>query len=285
MARARRGTWFDPALVDALLSFEYDAVFWDGLRRRDARARVAALEPKDRILVVDSVRTRPRRRGVRAGHRRQVALHGDGTRRRRPHRDRDRAGAWACSRRGARAPPPRGAAARHRQARRLQPDPRQARQARRGRGGGRCGSTRGTPSRSSGGCVPSATWRQWPRGTTNGIGWTGLSQWPATATSSAGSTGCWRWPMSARRSRPSGPTARRCRRRKCGGSFAAEAGKALCPEAIEALEGVGIRSEQRERERETRIGGILSGALAVVTSSVSRSRFSSRSYLPRNCRT
>ena len=54
MARARRGTWFDPALVDALESFEFDASFWAALRREDARALVAALEPQDRIIVADS---------------------------------------------------------------------------------------------------------------------------------------------------------------------------------------------------------------------------------------
>ena len=53
VARERRGTWFDPAIVDALLAFEHDAVFWDGLRRRDARTRLAALEPEDRVLMVD----------------------------------------------------------------------------------------------------------------------------------------------------------------------------------------------------------------------------------------
>jgi putative nucleotidyltransferase with HDIG domain len=56
MARSRSGTWFDPALVDALESFEFDASFWSSLRQGDPRALVAVLEPKDRIIVADSSR-------------------------------------------------------------------------------------------------------------------------------------------------------------------------------------------------------------------------------------
>jgi putative nucleotidyltransferase with HDIG domain len=56
MARSRSGTWFDPALVDALESFEFDAAFWASLRQQDGRALVAALEPKDRIIVADASR-------------------------------------------------------------------------------------------------------------------------------------------------------------------------------------------------------------------------------------
>jgi len=56
MARSRSGTWFDPALVDALESFEFDAAFWASLRQEDPRTLVAALEPKDRIIVADSTR-------------------------------------------------------------------------------------------------------------------------------------------------------------------------------------------------------------------------------------
>lgn len=56
MARSRSGTWFDPALVDALESFEFDASFWASLRQQDARALAAVLEPKDRIIVADASR-------------------------------------------------------------------------------------------------------------------------------------------------------------------------------------------------------------------------------------
>jgi putative nucleotidyltransferase with HDIG domain len=49
IARERRGTWFDPELVDALLPLEHDDEFWQGL---DAPA-VAGLEPPDRVLLAD----------------------------------------------------------------------------------------------------------------------------------------------------------------------------------------------------------------------------------------
>ena len=56
MARSRSGTWFDPALVNAMESFEFDATFWASLRQEDARALVDALEPQDRIIVADASR-------------------------------------------------------------------------------------------------------------------------------------------------------------------------------------------------------------------------------------
>jgi putative nucleotidyltransferase with HDIG domain len=49
IARERRGTWFDPDLVDALLPLEHDAEFW---QRLEAPA-VAGLEPPDRVLLAD----------------------------------------------------------------------------------------------------------------------------------------------------------------------------------------------------------------------------------------
>jgi len=49
IARRRRGTWFDPALVDALAAIEDDTAFWASL---DAAA-VTAVEPADRVLVAD----------------------------------------------------------------------------------------------------------------------------------------------------------------------------------------------------------------------------------------
>src|SRR5450755_1953306 len=52
VARKRRGTWFDPALVDALLTAEHDAAFWGSL----ASPAVAPLEPPDRVLVADDER-------------------------------------------------------------------------------------------------------------------------------------------------------------------------------------------------------------------------------------
>jgi putative nucleotidyltransferase with HDIG domain len=49
IARRRQGTWFDPALVDALLTFEHDAEFWRSL----AAPEVGALEPPDRVVIAD----------------------------------------------------------------------------------------------------------------------------------------------------------------------------------------------------------------------------------------
>lgn len=49
VARERRGTWFDPALVDALAACEDDHAFWATLDE----PRVAALEPEDRLLLAD----------------------------------------------------------------------------------------------------------------------------------------------------------------------------------------------------------------------------------------
>jgi putative nucleotidyltransferase with HDIG domain len=52
IVRRRRGTWFDPALSDALLTLEGDERFWHSL---DTPA-VAGLEPPDRVIIADSDR-------------------------------------------------------------------------------------------------------------------------------------------------------------------------------------------------------------------------------------
>jgi putative nucleotidyltransferase with HDIG domain len=49
IARNRRGTWFDPKLVDVLLPLEHDDDFWRGLENR----AVFVLEPPDRVLLAD----------------------------------------------------------------------------------------------------------------------------------------------------------------------------------------------------------------------------------------
>jgi HD-GYP domain-containing protein (c-di-GMP phosphodiesterase class II) len=49
VARARRGTWFDPALVDAVDELERDVCFWASLETPD----VQAVEPADRVLRAD----------------------------------------------------------------------------------------------------------------------------------------------------------------------------------------------------------------------------------------
>jgi HD-GYP domain-containing protein (c-di-GMP phosphodiesterase class II) len=51
MARARRGTWFDPDLVDALLSMESDSGFWRRLGGTDHADTLRAVEPADRVIV------------------------------------------------------------------------------------------------------------------------------------------------------------------------------------------------------------------------------------------
>ncbi|HEX5817933.1 MAG TPA: HD domain-containing phosphohydrolase [Gemmatimonadales bacterium] len=56
MARDRAGTWFDPALVEALGAFEHDEEYWRGLGRTESRARVSALEPADRVVLADDAR-------------------------------------------------------------------------------------------------------------------------------------------------------------------------------------------------------------------------------------
>jgi putative nucleotidyltransferase with HDIG domain len=50
MAVVRRGRWFDPALVDALLSMRTDTAFWQDFGRGHELARIAALEPPDCVL-------------------------------------------------------------------------------------------------------------------------------------------------------------------------------------------------------------------------------------------
>jgi putative nucleotidyltransferase with HDIG domain len=52
MAKARRGTWFDPALVDAFLDFCNDRSFWDSLDDPD----VSEWEPQEFALTGDEAR-------------------------------------------------------------------------------------------------------------------------------------------------------------------------------------------------------------------------------------
>jgi HD-GYP domain-containing protein (c-di-GMP phosphodiesterase class II) len=52
IARARRGTWYDPALVDAVGVLERDSAFWAGLAAPD----VQSVEPTDRVERADADR-------------------------------------------------------------------------------------------------------------------------------------------------------------------------------------------------------------------------------------
>ena len=120
MARKRSGGWFDPALVDTLGACLRDAAFWESLADPD----VSAWEPEDRVLHAADARL-DRIAVAFAG---VIDAKSPWT-----YRHSDRASVIAASvadtlGAGAAAvtrPAARGAAARHRQARDLQPHPRQ----------------------------------------------------------------------------------------------------------------------------------------------------------------
>ncbi len=52
----RMGTWFDPGAVIAFLTVSNDAGFFEALRPEGLEARVAALEPAARVILVDEAR-------------------------------------------------------------------------------------------------------------------------------------------------------------------------------------------------------------------------------------
>lgn len=52
IAQRRRGTWFDPSLVDAFVALQHDAQFWRSLET----PTVASIEPPERVLVADGYR-------------------------------------------------------------------------------------------------------------------------------------------------------------------------------------------------------------------------------------
>lgn len=53
VARQRRGEWFDPQLVDALISFKADAAFWRQLLSEDLQSVLSQWEPQDAVLMTD----------------------------------------------------------------------------------------------------------------------------------------------------------------------------------------------------------------------------------------
>jgi putative nucleotidyltransferase with HDIG domain len=53
VARDRRGRWFDPQLVDSLLTLQRDAAFWTRLRSNDLSSEVGPWEPEDAVLLAD----------------------------------------------------------------------------------------------------------------------------------------------------------------------------------------------------------------------------------------
>jgi HD-GYP domain-containing protein (c-di-GMP phosphodiesterase class II) len=55
MARDRRGTWFEPRLVDIFVKMEHDTAFWAEFNAGDPRQRIASFEPEDQVLTADPV--------------------------------------------------------------------------------------------------------------------------------------------------------------------------------------------------------------------------------------
>lgn len=56
MLQERRGTWFDPSLVDVFLPVRADRAFWDRLKYDDLQDQIVRLEPEDSILIADDAR-------------------------------------------------------------------------------------------------------------------------------------------------------------------------------------------------------------------------------------
>ena len=141
VAAERRGTWFDPQLVDALRSTRRDREFWASLGGLEPHRVIGAFEPEDRVQRADDERLDRvaeafamiiDAKSPYTGH------HSEGVARIAVAI----ADVLGYGPRRAARPAPRRAAARHRQARRLQPDPRQAGQARPRTSGCRCAATR-----------------------------------------------------------------------------------------------------------------------------------------------
>ncbi len=53
VARQRRGEWFDPQLVDALVAWRSDAQFWTRLKSNDLLGELGRWEPIDAVLLAD----------------------------------------------------------------------------------------------------------------------------------------------------------------------------------------------------------------------------------------
>ena len=125
VAQKRSGDWFDPVLVDALGAFAPTPASG---RRWPSRTCPPSSRPTGSSSPTRSDWTDGR--CVRPNHRREVAVDPSALRPRPPDRGRHRLTAGLRVD-GAAGPGASGAAARHRQARRVQPDPRQPRAAHR----------------------------------------------------------------------------------------------------------------------------------------------------------
>jgi putative nucleotidyltransferase with HDIG domain len=53
VAQQRRGEWFDPQMVDALVSLKRDAAFWERLHDDNLVAELSRSEPQDAVLLAD----------------------------------------------------------------------------------------------------------------------------------------------------------------------------------------------------------------------------------------
>jgi putative nucleotidyltransferase with HDIG domain len=55
VAEQRRGKWFDPHLVDALVAFRHEDTFWNSLLTDDLVRELSRWEPEDALLLADEV--------------------------------------------------------------------------------------------------------------------------------------------------------------------------------------------------------------------------------------
>jgi putative nucleotidyltransferase with HDIG domain len=53
VVQQRRGKWFDPQLVDALIACDRDTAFWEGLNSDDLVTKLSRWEPEDAVLLTD----------------------------------------------------------------------------------------------------------------------------------------------------------------------------------------------------------------------------------------
>lgn len=56
VARKRRGSWFDPELVQILETLRSDAAFWEQVLSDDIRGHLKPHEPEDRVLFADEAK-------------------------------------------------------------------------------------------------------------------------------------------------------------------------------------------------------------------------------------
>ena len=107
VAAERRGTWFDPTLVDALRATRRDRAFWSSLGGHEPHAVIGAFEPADRVQHADGERLDRVAEAFALIIDAKSPYTGTPLRRRRPHRGLDRRRARPRPARAARPPPRR----------------------------------------------------------------------------------------------------------------------------------------------------------------------------------